>query len=39
MPLIEDLRYWVALHFKMTSEAAKALSDSEVLAQYRAIPR
>jgi hypothetical protein len=39
MPLNEDLRYWVALHFKMTSEAAKSLSDSEVLAQYRAIPR
>lgn len=39
MPHIENLRYWVALHFEMTHAESAALSDSDVLEKYRSIHR
>lgn len=39
MPLIDDLRYWICVHFQMTPAQAAELNESEVLEKYRAIPR
>jgi len=39
MPLIENLRYWVCVHFQMTAAQAALLTEAEVLEKYRAIPR
>ena len=39
MPFIDALRYWICVHFQMTTAQAAALSDAEVIEKYRAIPR